>query len=161
MDESSTQREKNDMPHLMTRRRALKTLFCSSAFLAMNLDVRSILAADIVEANDLHWLAIGDFGSRNKWQTKVANSMATYLGQLAVKPAGLLLLGDNFYGKMPGGLESPRWQTGFEEMYPKSVFDCPCPAVLGNHDYRDTPGNNLTQLAYSKTPGTRWMMPKE
>mgnify|MGYP002146327950 CR=1 FL=1 len=32
-------------------------------------------------------------------------------------------------------LKSPRWKTGFEDMYPASVFPGPCPAVLGNHDY--------------------------
>ncbi|MBI1370470.1 MAG: acid phosphatase [Planctomycetes bacterium] len=145
--------------HLWTRRRMLKTLFCSSALLAMNLDVRKLSAADIAAADDLHWLAIGDFGSASKAQTQVAKMMAGYLKQLEVKPTGLLLLGDNFYGKMPGGLKSERWESGFEKMYPKSVFDCPCPAVLGNHDYRDQPGNNEVQVAYTKTAGTRWKMP--
>jgi hypothetical protein len=71
-----------------------------------------------------------------------------------------LLLGDNFYSKMEGGVKSPRWNTGFEEMYPASSFPGPCWAVLGNHDYHDNKGGEQTQLAYAKeTPGTRWTMP--
>jgi hypothetical protein len=141
-----------------TRRRVLRTLFCSSAVLALNLRPGTCAAA---EAEDLHWLAIGDFGKANKPQAAVAKGMQTYLARLKIKPQALLLLGDNFYGPMPGGLQSPRWQAGFEEMYPQSAFDCPCPVVLGNHDYHDNAGNEQVQLAYAKTPGTRWTLPNK
>jgi hypothetical protein len=141
-----------------TRRRVLRTLFCSSATLALNLKPRICAAAD---TDDLHWLAMGDFGKGGKPQMAVAKGMQTYLSRLKLKPQALLLLGDNFYNPMPGGLQSPRWRTGFEDMYPKSVFDCPCPVVLGNHDYHDNVGNEQVQLAYAKTPGTRWTLPNK
>jgi len=42
-------------------------------------------------------------------------------------PAGhLFLMGDNFYGAFPEGLNSPRWKTQFEDMYPASAFPGPC-----------------------------------
>lgn len=140
------------------RRRLLRTVFCSSAALALNVRSETVVATT---ADDLHWLAIGDFGNDEPPQYAVAQGMQNYLARLKVKPQSLLLLGDNFYKPMPGGLKSPRWKTGFEDMYPRSVFDCPCPAVLGNHDYHDNRGGEQVQLAYSQTPGTRWTMPKK
>lgn len=143
-----------------SRRRLLKTVFCSSAALGMNLRTDGASAAEAA-SDDQHWFALGDYGSMAPAQSAVAEGMKAYVGKLGVKPQGLMLLGDNFYSKMQGGLKSERWKTGFEDMYPKSVFDCPCPAVLGNHDYHDNLGGELVQLEYSKQPGTRWTMPNK
>jgi tartrate-resistant acid phosphatase type 5 len=143
----------------MTRRGALKTLFCSSVALALNLRPQPLSATGLADG-DQHLLMIGDFGSQGKEQAAVSRAMQKYASDMSLKPDGLLLLGDNFYSKMEGGIKSPRWQTGFEEMYPASSFPGPCWAVLGNHDYHDNKGGEQTQLAYAKeTPGTRWMMP--
>ncbi len=141
-----------------TRRRLLRTVFCSSAALALNLRPQTLAAA---EDDDLHWLAIGDFGSQEPPQEAVAKGMQTYAQRLRLKPQALLLLGDNFYKAMPGGLKSERWRTGFEDMYPRGAFDCPCPVVLGNHDYHDNRGGEQVQLAYARTPGTRWTFPSK
>ena len=117
-------------------------------------------AAEVTAADDQHWLMIGDFGSQEPAQSAVAGGMKDYVKGLGVKPQGLLLLGDNFYKKTDKwSVKSERWQKGFEEMYPKEVFDCPCPAVLGNHDYHDNIGGEEVQLAYAKKEGTRWHMP--
>ncbi len=147
------------MDPLWTRRRVLRTLFCSSALLGLNL--RSPLFAEdaIPSAADLHYLMIGDFGSQSSAQFAVADGLKKYVAQMALPPNGLLLLGDNFYQAMEGGLNSPRWQTGFENMYPVESFPNSCPAVLGNHDYTDNKDGQKTQLAYARKPGTRWTMP--
>jgi hypothetical protein len=143
----------------MSRRGALKTLFCSSVALALNLRPQPLSAAGLGDG-DQHLLMIGDFGSQTKEQESVARAMQKYVGDVGLKPDGVLLLGDNFYSKMEGGVKSTRWQTGFEEMYPASHFPGPCWAVLGNHDYHDNRGGEQTQLSYAKeTPGTRWTMP--
>ena len=111
-------------------------------------------------ADELHWLAIGDFGSQGQPQSAVSRGMQAYLKPLDLQPSGLLLLGDNFYGKMTGGVQSSRWESGFEQMYPKAVFPGPCPVVLGNHDYHDNAGGEQAQLDYAKlTPDTRWTFP--
>lgn len=144
---------------LWTRRRVLRTLFCSSALLGMNLHASSQGASTDLSPADLHWLAIGDFGSQSAAQFAVAAGMAQYVNQTGLQPNGLLLLGDNFYKKMEGGVESSRWKTGFEEMYPVGLFPGPCPAVLGNHDYSDNKGGEDVQLAYARRPSTRWTMP--
>jgi tartrate-resistant acid phosphatase type 5 len=144
----------------LSRRRLLKTLFCSSVAMKLNLAASAspeISAGD----NSLEFLAIGDFGSGSANQSAVARGMAAYAKQLGRPTDGMFLLGDNFYGPMPGGLESPRWQSGFSQMYPAEDFPGKCWAILGNHDYHDTPGNELVQLGYaaSLTRATRWTMP--
>lgn len=144
---------------LISRRRALQTAFCSSAALAVN--VGRSRAQPPVDRAGLHLLALGDFGTGDERQTAVAGAMRTFRERAGIRLESLLLLGDNIYGGVPGGLaaDSPRWRHVFEEMYPARDFDCPCYAVLGNHDYSDNAGGEQAQLAYARTPGTRWRMP--
>ena len=156
----------------LTRRRTLQTLFCSSVAMALNLTRRSAAA---VEADGMHFLAIGDFGTGGKDQQTVAKAMQDFIAKNSLRPEGLLLLGDNFYGPAnpkpkkdgksvagepaPFTVESARWQREIEDMYPQSSFGCPMFAVLGNHDYHDNKGGENTQLAYAKKPGVRWRLP--
>ena len=85
--------------------------------------------------------------------------MKAFVQTQQIKPGALLLLGDNFYGTLDG-VKSPRWQAQFEDMYPRSSFDCPCYAVLGNHDYHIEPRDKPEiQLAYAAAGGTRFQMP--
>jgi 3',5'-cyclic AMP phosphodiesterase CpdA len=145
---------------LWSRRRMLRTLFCSSAAMSLNLTPRRLSAAETAGDADLHWLAIGDFGSQKPEQQRVADAMKRHIQLTALSRPGLMLLGDNFYGKMEGGLHSPRWHSGFERMYPADLFPGPCPVVLGNHDYHDNAGGELAQLGYARAnPGTRWHLP--
>jgi diadenosine tetraphosphatase ApaH/serine/threonine PP2A family protein phosphatase len=87
--------------------------------------------------------------------------MAEYAAKGGITPAALMLLGDNFYGQFEGGVNSPRWQTQFEEMYPARTFGGPCYTLLGNHDYIAEPaGKTEAQLGYAAAhPGTRWTLP--
>lgn len=144
-----------------TRRRFLRETFAFSA-LALAGWARPARAAIGIEPGALQFLMIGDWGAsgKSKQQAEVAASMRAFKEASAIKPDSLLFLGDNFYGQFDGGVECPRWKTQFEDMYPRSTFDCPCYAVLGNHDYHVEPaGKPDGQLAYAKTPGTRWRMP--
>jgi tartrate-resistant acid phosphatase type 5 len=94
-------------------------------------------------------------------QDLVAAAMQRYVQTRSIKTEGLFLLGDNFYGPMKGGVNSPRWQVGFEDMYPASVFPGPCWAMLGNHDYDEENSMKLaSELCYASAhPNTRWTMP--
>ena len=94
-------------------------------------------------------------------QPVVAAAMQSYVRGQGLKPEGLFLLGDNFYGPFKGGVNSPRWKTGFEEMYPADVFPGPCWAMLGNHEYDEESGLKVAaELEYADAhPGTRWTMP--
>ncbi len=99
-----------------------------------------------------HWMPM---------QASVARAMQTYATGAGFRTEGIFMLGDNFYGRLSGGVNSPRWKTGFEEMYPASAFPGPCWAMLGNHDYDEEEGLKLSaELAYADAhPGTRWTMP--
>ena len=109
-------------------------MFCSSAMLGLNVNRDAAVAANAGAAGDQHWLMLGDFGSQEPSQTAVANGLKAYAQSLKAKPQALLLLGDNFYKKTEKwSAKSARWKTGFEEMYPKDVFDCPCPRRITQH----------------------------
>ena len=159
----------------LSRRRALKTLFCSSAVMALNLQTRRAQAE--IAKDGLHFLAIGDFGTGGKDQATVAKAMKDFVAKNELKPEALFLIGDNFYGPAvpkpkaakgkkvpelsaaPFTIENKRWKREIEDMYPADVFPGPMYAVLGNHDYHDNQGGEQTQLAYAKKPGVRWKMP--
>jgi len=145
--------------NLLSRRRAIQTLFCSSAALALNIRPDRASAAIATEA--LHLLMIGDFGTGAADQVKVAAAMQKFVADKNLKTEGLLLLGDNFYSLDKAGFstESPRWKKEIEDMYPASVFPGPMWSVLGNHDYHDNAGGEKVQLAYAQKPGVRWKMP--
>jgi tartrate-resistant acid phosphatase type 5 len=90
----------------------------------------------------------------------VAQGMIGYTHQQKLPVEALLMLGDNWYDALPGGVHSSRWQTGFEQMYPKAVFDCPAYAIPGNHDYQIMPESKLAaELEYAHLGNTRWTMP--
>ncbi|MEQ1859801.1 MAG: metallophosphoesterase [Chthoniobacteraceae bacterium] len=145
---------------MTSRRRFLRQTFAFSALAAAGWR-RHALGAPVDPAAQ-HILMLGDWGADNKIadQTRVAKAMAAYAQAQRIKPGALLMLGDNFYGKVNGGVSDPRWQTQFEQMYPQSAFDCPCYAILGNHDYYVEPASKPDdQLAYAAKGGTRWTMP--
>ena len=143
----------------LSRRRFISTAFCSSAALALNITRTSARSSN--PPGDINLLLLGDFGSGLPPQEQVADAMRHYTEQLSLNPKALVLLGDNFYhnSALGGGLTKERWESGFERMYPKDTFACPCPAILGNHDYHDTPEGPGKQLAYAQNTETRWTMP--
>lgn len=143
----------------MDRRRALKTVFCFSTFAAFR-PIR--LEAEMKPSNDaIHLLAIGDFGTTGTDQKKVSQAMSNFMKQEKLTPRELLLLGDNFYSADKEGfsIDSKRWQTTFEDVYPVSDFSMRCPAILGNHDYHDNVGGEQIQLQYAREKKTRFTMP--
>jgi hypothetical protein len=145
---------------LHSRRQFLQTFgFSAAALLAGRLDLRAIAPTD---SQAQHLFLFGDWGAVvADPQEHVARTMTTYASAQGIRPAALLMLGDNFYGQLDGGVHSPRWQTQFEKMYPPAQFSGPCYALLGNHDYNVEPaGKTEAQLAYAAAhPGTRWTMP--
>lgn len=140
----------------LTRREFVRAgLLFSASLMAPRL-----ASARTEEKDALHLFCFGDWGCRASTnQTQVARALRDYAGSRQLTPDALLLLGDNFYGHLDG-VNSQRWKVEFEDMYPASVFPGRCFAVLGNHDYDDQPGGGQAfQLAYARTPGTRWTMP--
>ena len=108
-----------------------------------------------------HILMLGDWGAVTEpgQQIAVANAMKRWATDNSIRPDALLMLGDNFYGEMPDGVNSRRWIKQFEQMYPPSFFSGPAYAVLGNHDYETFRGDKVAaELAYTMQ-SSRWTMP--
>lgn len=111
----------------------------------------------------LHLLAMGDFGSKNENQYRVAQRMAAFSRQLSQPVDAVLALGDNFYGKMT----PDRFARDFERMYDEDALPCPFFACIGNHDYekvsyglKPEPLKYQTQLDYAANfSQSRWKMP--
>ena len=77
--------------------------------------------------------------------------MQEYVKARSIRADGLFMLGDNFYGTMDGGVASPRWKDGFEDMYPADVFPVrvgPCSAI---DDYDE----NFHKVAANSSPCRR------
>ena len=169
------------IPSGITRRHLLRQVFAYSAAATLAGRLPSFGAATPDEGG-LHFLMLGDFGNSKKYkivkegaapsakdgdpnaasmQNSVAAAMQGYVKSLDIKTEGLFLLGDNFYGTMAGGVASPRWKEGFEDMYPARVFPGPCWAMLGNHDYDEENFHKVAaELSYADAnPSTRWTMP--
>ena len=146
----------------MNRRRFLQQSFAFSA--AASLGQLSSLAAPGVEpepdSGAAHLLMIGDWGRDNSQagQRAVAAAMVRYAP--AIRPQALLLLGDSWYGELNGGVNSPRWQWQFEDMYPAAALPGPAYSVLGNHDYQRWPNSKVDdELAYARSGKSRFTMP--
>ena len=142
---------------MQNRRQFLRQSVAFSAIAALG-GVRSLAAP----GNDArHLIVVGDWGyDEPKAQISVSRAMGAYTQQHSLHPEALLLLGDNWYGELPGGVDCPRWKTNFEDAYPTSIFPGPAYAIPGNHDYQIMPESKLAaELAYARRPGTRWTMP--
>jgi len=102
-------------------------------------------------ADHLQVIVLGDTGTGNEDQLKVADGMAKVCDQAGCD--FVLLLGDNFY---PNGVKSildKQFYTKFEQVYNK--IKKPFFAVLGNHDIKQ---NAFAQTIYSLR-SDYWRMP--
>jgi tartrate-resistant acid phosphatase type 5 len=145
----------------LTRRGFLRQSFAFSALAALGADLAFAHTPSIGPgAHEI--LMIGDWGydKSTDGQVSVAAGMTAYARKNSVHPDAFFLLGDNWYGALDGGVNSPRWKSSFEDVYPREVYNCPAYAVLGNHDYQRWPESKVeAELAYARTPGSRWIMP--
>jgi tartrate-resistant acid phosphatase type 5 len=152
-------------PDALTRRRFLRQSFAFSAL--ASLGSFSAMAGSVPsDPAAAELLIIGDWGYEDHTaQSQVAAGLRAYAKQHSIHPNGLILLGDNWYGELAGGANSPRWQTQFEQMYPANDFPCPAYAVLGNHDYQRYPDSKVdAELQYARggrngAAATRFTMP--
>ena len=115
-------------PRLVSRRKFLQTSFAFSAAASLSGCGWGVAATpqDPVTGGVSHYLMVGDYGlNTTPDQSTVASAMQTYAMNRKFDADALLMLGDNFYGPMPGGVSSPRWQSGFESMYPARGFQLP------------------------------------
>ena len=107
------------------------------------------------DEQEVRLLFVGDTGSGDSNQTQVAEQLEALCAGL--DPAGVVLLGDNFYFTGVESVRDPLWVERFEKMY---AGDClkklSFYAILGNHDYQGFPE---AQIAYTRARAGRWTMP--
>jgi tartrate-resistant acid phosphatase type 5 len=156
-----------------SRRRFLKRSFAFSAAAALTGCGSGVAPGNVapgspdpVTGGVAHILMVGDWGQDAPdgtfaAQSTVAAAMQKYVAAHNIDTEALLMLGDNFYGQMPGGAASTRWQTQFENMYPASVFNCPAYAIPGNHDYQMAPASKYDAELQYALGDTRWIMPSQ
>ena len=113
-------------------------------------------AADLSDVEELRFFALGDQGTLDIGQWRVAQQMESHAD--SVKPHFAVLLGDNFYHQGVDSVDDWRWRTTFENIYRgPHLSRIPFFSVLGNHD---TDGNAEAQIEYSNGHGSgRWQMP--
>jgi tartrate-resistant acid phosphatase type 5 len=153
-------------PVAVSRRGFLKQSFAFSALASLASTptwARALAPTQATpDAGSAELLMIGDWGydDDHTSQAQVALGMRRYAIDKAVRPQALLMLGDNWYGELAGGAQSPRWRTQFEVMYPQETFPYPAYAILGNHDYQKWPESKVdAELEYAQRGHTRWTMP--
>ncbi|MBQ47370.1 MAG: hypothetical protein CMP10_07855 [Zetaproteobacteria bacterium] len=102
----------------------------------------------------LRLIAMGDYGTGDENQAKVAAAMERYCQQYGLD--GLLLLGDNVYMDGVASLEDPKWDIAvWQPLGSPCLSQVPLYPILGNHDYK---GSTEAQIAMTaKNP--RWHMP--
>jgi tartrate-resistant acid phosphatase type 5 len=151
--------------HLSRRCFLRETIAFSAVAVLGSLEATAAFPSSDRAAADL--LMIGDWGDDDDWtaQSAVALAMRRYAQEQDLRTQALLFLGDNWYGALDGGVQSARWKTQFEEMYPPDSFSCPAYAILGNHDYQRWPESKVdAELEYTRVGSTaagktRWTMP--
>src|SRR5580658_4471293 len=94
----------------VSRRRFLRQSFAFSALASLG-SFAPVANALAPNGDDAEILMIGDWGYETSLdgQTAVAAGMRKYSQQNGVHPQALLFLGDNWYGALEGGANSPRW----------------------------------------------------
>ncbi|MEY4064647.1 MAG: 3,5-cyclic adenosine monophosphate phosphodiesterase CpdA [Pseudomonadota bacterium] len=107
------------------------------------------------DENEVRLIFVGDTGTGDSHQLSVAAQMEDLCQ--SVQPAGVVLLGDNFYPVGVDSVTDPLWESHFEKVYSGDCLQrLPFYAVLGNHDYRSVPE---AQIAYTRERGGRWNLP--
>lgn len=163
-----------------SRRRFIRQALAWSALTASAPPLRAHSSLKISKGA-AHALVLGDWGwldvagpddlrggAGYAAQAQVAGGMRRYVERHAFEPDALFMLGDSWYGDLPGGVQSARWRTQFEQMYPQEVFPGAAYTMLGNHDYQMLPPNVNkveAELAYARVgrgldgKPTRWTLP--
>lgn len=114
----------------------------------------------------VNFLSMGDWGQAGKTQRIVADNLARHVNTSGLKYEAMLTAGDNFYVPLLG-IDDPKWQTMFEQMYDPAVLNFPFYVALGNHDYDLLDKNNpagprkwQVEIEYAKAnPQSRWKLP--
>ncbi len=133
---------------------------CFSLLLAAYVAIPSkVISHEIMgkleDPHEVRLLFLGDTGSGNSNQLAVAQLLEELC--LAVQPAGVVLLGDNFYHIGVTSVRDSLWSERFENVYSgECLKKLNFYSILGNHDHRASPN---AQIEYTQNGSGRWVMP--
>ncbi|MDR2186945.1 MAG: metallophosphoesterase [Azonexus sp.] len=115
---------------------------------------------DPFTADNITFYALGDQGNGSVHQWAVAHAMEAQAEQYG-KVDFVTLLGDNFYNGQSLTLDSPAWQSRFDNVYTGTYLSAiPFYAILGNHDPATRNGRNVEiEYARRQMGSNRWRMP--
>ena len=100
---------------------------------------------------------LGDMGSGNNDQLKVAEAMREHIGNKNTFVCGL---GDNIYENGCSSVEDKQFITKFQKPYEK--INLPFYLCLGNHDYGTMRNNSKIQIQYTSSElntNHKWNLP--
>lgn len=113
----------------------------------------------------ISFYALGDQGGGSRHQKQVAQAMETLASEDG-KLDFVALLGDNFYETHAMAVDSPEWESSFENIYLGAYLSrVPFYAVLGNNDYDHAvisaryPEHVQIAHALQGRGSNRWRMP--
>lgn len=117
-----------------------------------------VVPPDVHGSQQLEFLVIGDQGTGNGRQWRVARAMEAVAAQ--DRQVGfVMVLGDNFYSRGVQGTDDRQWSYKFENVYQGRYLGAlPFYAVLGNHDYMGKPEAEI-DYARRRLGSGRWHMP--
>lgn len=112
---------------VINRRRFVQQSLGFSALAAVG-TMPKVARALISDPGSAELLMVGDWGADEPTaQSGVAAGMRQYVQHHALRPQALLMLGDNWYGALEGGVRSSRWQTQFEDVPSRPIcLSCLC-----------------------------------
>ena len=105
------------------------------------------------KTNFIRFVAFGDFGSRSKDQSEVAEAILKLHKRQRLDFG--ITLGDNFYPRGAESVDDPRWQKWWEDLY--GQMKIPFFVSMGNHDWLNS-GSAAAEVLYSKKSKT-WQLP--
>jgi acid phosphatase len=108
---------------------------------------------DNVDARELRFFALGDWGSGSDDQRKVAAQMARSAAKFA--PNFIVSTGDNFYPNGVRSADDEQFVSKFTTVYSDSRLNLPWYVTLGNHDHNGKIG---AQIRYSER-NPNWRLP--
>lgn len=112
------------------------------------------LSAALPAGEKLRFFVLGDSGSGDSFQMKVAEAMDRRCQETGLD--GIIHVGDIFYEEGVSSVDDPQWQSKVEAPYGLPCLrDKPIYAVHGNHDLISNPN---AQIEYARTH-PRWVQP--
>src|SRR5438270_246391 len=107
----------------LSRRRFLRQSFAFSALAGLGALPSLAAPKNVGSSAGSRLLMVGDWGYEDvEAQTRVAKAMQGYVKAQDFKTEALLMLGDNWYGPLPGGVKDSRWKPHYEDPYAKSAL---------------------------------------